>query len=266
VSDEIIEAFNASDSFVVASHDFGKHFAPPVKTNHDKRYWFHNGGAVAPNGDVYFAAVDYSQDYTGDSHIDVLKSSDGGESWKTTRVDTSREMPGCAWAEGCYLGFFGPSAAPAVDAGGTIMLAYNAGDRAGKPEQLYIRTSRDGRDWSPRQLVSDDDPKVNNGFPALAAGASAGDFRLVWQDDRKGSTDRWNTWYRRTTDGGAEWSKAKRLSDLGSGAPYKRPGGYFFPYGDYLEIAVDRAGENHIIWGEGSSYTGPGGTWYTRGR
>ena len=88
----------------------------------------------------------------------------------------------------------------------------------------------------------------------------------MWQDDRNGATNRWNTWYRTTTDGGATWSADARLSDLGSGAPYKHPEGYVFPYGDYLEIAVDGAGTSHVIWGEGASWTGAGGTWYTRGQ
>jgi hypothetical protein len=111
-------AFNASDSYVVASHDYGEHFAAPVKSNQDRRYWFHSGGAVAPNGDVYFATVDYSQDYSGEAHINVLKSEDGGLTWTTTRVDTSEEMPDCEWADGCYFGFLGPSAALAIDSAG----------------------------------------------------------------------------------------------------------------------------------------------------
>jgi hypothetical protein len=28
---------------------------------------------------------------------------------------------------------------------------------------------------------------------------------------------------------------------------------------------VDAGGRNHIVWGEGDSFTGPGGTWYTSG-
>src|SRR6185369_7521675 len=36
-------AYNASDSYVSASHDFGQTFSAPVKTNNDTRYWFHNG-------------------------------------------------------------------------------------------------------------------------------------------------------------------------------------------------------------------------------
>jgi hypothetical protein len=58
--------------------------------------------------------------------------------------------------------------------------------------------------------------------------------------------------------------EAARVSDQPDGATYKTAGGYAFPYGDYLEIAVDAEGRTHLIWGEGASYGGPGGTWYTR--
>jgi hypothetical protein len=264
---DVYIGFNASLSFVSYSHDHGATFSRPVRTSADKRYWFHNSGAVSPQGAVYFGAADFSQDYTGDAHINVLRSIDGGHSWRTIRVDTSREQPDCPWSPGCYLGFFGSSTALAVDPSGTIVLAYNAGDVPRGPQQMYARTSTDGGDtWTPRLEVSDGAPTTNNAFPALAAGPTPGDFRLIWQDDRNGSTTAWNTWFRRTTDGGLTWSDPIRVSDLGVGAPYKNPDGYFFPYGDYVEIAVDGQGTSHLIWGEGLSYVGPGGTWYTRGR
>ncbi len=263
---DVYIAFNASDSYVVVSHNYGASISQPIKTSNDQRYWFHTGGAVASNGDVYFAATDYSQDYTGDTHIDVIKSADGGSTWTTTRVDTSAQMPDCAWAAGCYFGFLGPSAGLAIDPGGKIMIVYNANDVVSSPLKMYVRTSTDGIHWSARQEISNGSATVNNGFPAVAAGLQAGDFRVVWQDDRNGSPTAWNTWYRRTTNSGASWSNALRLSDLGSGAPYKSADGYRFPYGDYFEIAVDGNGTNHIIWGEGASYDGPGGSWYTRGK
>jgi len=75
---DVYIGFNASDSFVVSSHDFGATFSKPVRTNNEKRYWFHTGGIVAPDGSAYFAVTDYSLDYTGDACINVLKSSDGG--------------------------------------------------------------------------------------------------------------------------------------------------------------------------------------------
>ena len=259
-------AFNSSDSYVVASHNFGASFSVPVKTNNDTRYWFHNGGAVAPNGDVYFSAADFSQDYTGDSNVNVLKSTNGGANWTTSQVDTSKEMPPCSWSAGCYFGFLGPSIALAIDGAGRIVIAYHAGDTAGASQKMYVRTSTDGTSWTARQEVSNGSSTVNNAFPAIASTTVNGDFRVTWQDDRNGSTNAWNTWYRRSTNGGTSWSAAIRISDLGSGAPYKSANGYKFPYGDYFEIATDSTGRNHIIWGEGDSYNGPGGTWYTRGQ
>lgn len=264
---DVYIAFNASDSYVVSSHDSGNTFSTPVKTNTDTRYWFHNGGAVSPaNGNVvYFGAADFSNTYAGDAYADVIRSTDGGVTWTTTRVDTSREMPGCAWAAGCYLGFLGTSTVIAADGAGTLMIAYHSNGTPGAPEQMYVRTSTDGVAWSPRTQISDPSPSVNNAFPAIAAGPTAGDFRVTWQDDRNGSTTAWNTWYRSTANGGSSWSAALRLSDLGTGAPYKTAAGYAFPYGDYFEMAVDSTGRNHVIWGEGASYDGPGGSWYTRG-
>jgi hypothetical protein len=57
-----------------------------------------------------------------------------------------------------------------------------------------------------------------------------------------------------------------RLSDRALGAPYKSAAGYRFTYGDYLALSVDGYGINHVVWGEGESWNGPGGTWYTRGQ
>jgi hypothetical protein len=144
------------------------------------------------------------------------------------------------------------------------MLAYNAGDIAGAPQRMWVRTSNDGVNWSERREISNGAPAVNNAFPSLASGSRAGDFRLAWQDDRNGSTTAWNTWYRRTADGSVSWSEPVRVSDQPDGAPYKTTDGYAFPYGDYFEIAVDADGRAHLIWGEGASYSGRGGTWYTR--
>jgi hypothetical protein len=175
-------------------------------------------------------------------------------------------MADCDWAAGCYFGFLGPSTGIAVDSTGAVVVAYNAGNANAAPQRMYVRRSVDrGATWSGRLEVSDPNPAVHNGFPAVAAGPVPGDFRLIWQDTRGGGTGAWNTWMRTTANGGASWSTAQRLSDLGAGAPYKSAAGYAFPYGEYLELTVDGEGRNHAVWGEGASYDGPGGTWYTSG-
>jgi hypothetical protein len=76
--------------------------------------------------------------------------------------------------------------------------------------------------------------------------------------------DRWQVWYRRSTDGGATWGSPVKLSDASGGAAYKTANGFLEVYGDYGELAITSAGKSIAVWGEGTSYDGPGGVWYNR--
>jgi hypothetical protein len=54
-----------------------------------------------------------------------------------------------------------------------------------------------------------------------------------------------------------------KISDAPAGAAgYVGPSGFAEVYGDYGEIGVTSAGKTFATWGEGFSYTGPGGTWF----
>jgi len=55
-----------------------------------------------------------------------------------------------------------------------------------------------------------------------------------------------------------------KLSDATSGAAYKTAAGFLEVYGDYGELAITNTGKSIGIWGEGISYTGPGGVWFNR--
>jgi hypothetical protein len=79
-------------------------------------------------------------------------------------------------------------------------------------------------------------------------------------------TGRWNVWYTTTTDLGATWSTPVRISDATSGTDYKDRRGFTEVYGDYGEIAITSTGTTVAVWGEGSSYDGPGGVWFNRER
>jgi hypothetical protein len=79
-----------------------------------------------------------------------------------------------------------------------------------------------------------------------------------------GNFDAWNVWYRASTNGGATWSAPALISDSTGGAPYKTAAGFGEPYGDYGEAAITNGGKFIGIWGEGPSYTGPGGVWLNR--
>jgi hypothetical protein len=127
-----------------------------------------------------------------------------------------------------------------------------------------ITSADGGRSWTAPHSLGARATVVGADFPKVAAGPRPGDFRAAWEDDGNGA-GAWNIWYRATTNGGASWSRAARLSDRGSGAPYKSRAGFRFPYGDYFGITVDRHGTSYLTWSEGMSYAGPGGTWWAHG-
>ena len=53
-------------------------------------------------------------------------------------------------------------------------------------------------------------------------------------------------------------------ADATSGTAYKSAAGFREPYGDYGEAAITNGGKFIGVWGEGDSYTGPGGAWFNR--
>jgi len=90
--------------------------------------------------------------------------------------------------------------------------------------------------------------------------------RAWYMQTTGGDVDRWNVWYRRSTDGGVSWTAAAKLSDATGGAAYKTPTGFMEPYGDYGELGVTSTGKSIAVWGEGTSSDGPGGVWLNRER
>jgi hypothetical protein len=262
---DVYVAFNSTDSYVSVSHNYGASFSAPVKTNSDALYWFAEGGAVAPNGNVYFSesAEQNSKSPTGPIKLAVVSSTNGGASWTTTFIDTSQQQPACT-VRSCPADFFGAQAALAVDTAGTVMVAYAKSTTAAGPMSLYEVTSTNGVNWSAPVALGSGGATVGADFPALAAGPTAGDFRVAWMDDRNGA-GAFNVWYRSTANSGGTWGSQVRLSNLGSGAPYKTAAGFAFTYGDYFSMAVSSTGTSYVIWGEGPGYAGPGGTWSTSG-
>ena len=264
---DVYVGFNKNDSYIAASHNGGASFERPVRTNPAPtpgHWWDANGAAIAPDGSIYYVVINFLLDYKGPAEINLVSSHDRGASWQSRVVDRSAPPPGCGSVAGCEYGFLSTTASLAIDRSGQLMLLYHASDMTKEPQAMWVSRSSDGINWTPRMQVSQPNEEASNAFPAVAAGPSAGDFRIVWQGNT-GDPHAWNTFYRRSTDGGATWSETVRLSDRTNGAPYKNPAGYLFPYGDYLGLSVDGAGTNHVIWGEGASYSGPGGVWYTRG-
>jgi hypothetical protein len=255
-------AFNQSDSYVSASHDYGRSWAKPVQTNTGGRYWFAEGGAVAPDGHVYFAESAEHQNDKGSVRLAVISSANDGASWTTTYVARSQQQPPCPVAD-CPDDFYGAQISLAVDRAGTILAAYVANAAAGAPMRLYAITSGNGVSWSTPADLGARGTRVGADFPKVASGSRPGHFAVAWEDDRNGAKA-WNVWYRATANRGLSWSPVGRVSDRGSGAPYKTPAGFRFPYGDYFGMTVGSHGTRYLAWSEGNSYDGPGSTWWAR--
>jgi hypothetical protein len=247
--------------YVAVSHDGGRSWNRPVRATTAHLWYYSYGGTIAPDGSVWFAVDgEAGKSQTGDGHIALVRSVDGGASWTTIPMALTHEGASCS-VKNCYPDFYTGQVAVAADSAGAMVCVYAKNDVAQGPNALYVRRSNDGVTWSAPSTIA---AAGNSTSPAVAAGPRPGDFRLVWQDDRNGP-QAWNTWYARSVDDGRTWSTGARLSNRGSGAPYKNRAGYDFPFGDYLGLSVDSAGVNHVIWGEGSAVYVPGGTWYTRG-
>ena len=271
---DVYVGFNHEEEFfVAASHDAGQTFTAVNVNPNPRPGWSLAGGATVDlTGNVFFGWTTYARHAmpTRPVGVYVSRSGDGGRTWNTALLDVSSAPPECA-AQGCETGYLGAQIALASDADGALYALWNSGASNGGPEHIYFSSSTtSGATWSPRASVSTARASVESCFPAITAGSS-GDVRIAWMDTRAtepGHPDRslWNTYYRSSTNGGATWSPAAKLSGAAPGYDYIVPRGFRFPFGDYFSIAIDSQGATHAVWGEGRNYKSPGSIWYTRGR
>ncbi len=271
---DVYVGFNHDEEFFVsASHDAGQTFATvQVNLNAGPGSSLAGGATVDPVGNVYFGWTAYARHEMPRRPVSIYvsRSADGGRTWSTSLLDVSSAPPGCD-AQSCETGYLGPQIALASDAAGALYALWNAGATNGGPERIYFSSSTTaGADWSERANVSNAVLGVEHSFPALVGGA-AGDVRIAWMDARAREAGRlyrplWNTYYRSSTNGGATWSAETQLSGLVRGYDYILPGGFRFPFGDYLSLAIDGEGTTHAVWGEGRNYKSPGSIWYAQGR
>jgi hypothetical protein len=261
---DVYIAFNHSDSYVAQSHDGGVTWAEPIKLNHQDRYHYANGLVVAPNGDVTIANANYprNEGYAGPVKITASRSSDGGATWRTTVVDVVEISAPCL-NEGCPHNHFGGHVALAGGASGNLVIVYDGSNIEGGAQYIYAARSVDGgATWAAPERISPGGREIIATEPAVV-GTGDCDIRVIWLDSRNGM-QRWNTWFRQSTDCGRTWGDDVRISDTVSGRGYVFGRGFDADYGDYSEVAVTSTGATFAVWGEGFSYDGPGGTWYNR--
>ncbi len=261
---------HAQKVWVASSHDGGATFTEVQVNPSGKLGWsLAGGGTVTPNGNVYFSWAGYEQNggAKGKVNLYVSKSSNGGGTWTNTVLDVSGAPPACPEFS-CGWAYLGAQATLASDASGTLYALWNAGAVAKGPERIYFaKSTNGGSSWSAKADVSAAPANTHHAFPAIAAGA-AGDVRISWMDARAAGIglDRWNTYYRSSTNSGLTWSAEVDISTYVPGYSYIFSDGFRFPFGDYYEIEIDDQGKTHVIMGEGYSYDSPGSIWYTKGQ
>jgi len=279
-TDKPILAVRGQDVYVVynhsqtiwsaASHDGGQTFTEVKVNQNGKLGWsLAGGGTVTPNGNAYFAWAGYEGSGGAKNNVNlyVSKTTDGGATWTTSQLDLSKSPPDCS-AYACGWAFLGAQMVITSDASGNLYALWNAGSAARGPERIYFSKSTDGGNtWSAKADVSTAPADTHHAFPAIAATGS-GDIRISWMDARaaNGAMDRWNVYYRSSSNGGSTWTNEVDLSTYVSGSTYIFTDGFRFPFGDYYEMDLDEQGTAHLIFGEGYNYDSPGSIWYVKGK
>lgn len=263
---DVYVSFNhAQKEYVAYSHNGAASFTAVGVNASSKLGWsLSGGGAVTPNGRVYFAWAGYKNNggANGPVYLYTSTSTDGGQTWTTKQLDASGSPPDCS-AFNCGWAYLGAQMTLASDSAGALYALWNSNSADKGPNRIYFARSTDGgASWTPKADVSTAVSGTAHAFPAIVA-AGSGDVRIAWMDNRGGL---WNTYYRTSTNGGALWSAEVDLSTYVSGYSYIQPGGFNFPFGDYFEMDIDGAGKTHAVWGEGFDYDSPGSIWYTRGK
>jgi BNR repeat-like domain len=252
------------DVYVGQSHDYGATWTQQ-KLSDSKRYYYAYDGRVLADGTVVFS--ESSIVYSGSTRVTgavwhhAIISRNRGATWHNVIVAKVPDGEDCV-AAGCGPDFYIGQTSVVSDSAGHLVFAFEGPTVNQGPQRVYVSTSRDeGRTWSAPKPLSVSGENATQ--PRLASSGS-GDVRIWYmQTANHDDPDAWNVWYRSSLNGGATWSPPIKIDDAPPGAAgYVNADGFDEIYGDYGEIAVTNTGKTVATWGEGFSYTGPGGTWF----
>ncbi len=220
------------------------------------------GVAIDSHGHIFISWDSFDKAHSnkgnGPATVWVSRSTDFGKSWTRTVVNVSGAPPHC---NNCGYAYLSSQMALRIGSDDTIYLLWNSTVDLTNfaPERIFFaRSTNDGLSYSPRVNISDAPAGVEHCFPAIAVGQQAGDVRIGWMDKRAGQ---WNLFFRKSADGGEDFSQTVRISSFVPGYPYLTKTGYGSPYGDYFSMVVDQHNRTQMAFGEAPSYQGPGNQW-----
>ena len=168
--------------------------------------------SIAATGNVVH--VVWEEQLMGNMEIFYKRSADGGISW----------------SEGTYLTSAPDSSthASVCVSGSLVSVVWYDYRDGGNPEIYYKRSTNGGINWSADTRLTN-----NTHYSYCPSVSSSGNnVHVVWHDDRNGISD---IYYKRSTNGGSNWSADTRLT--------------FFPSNESAIPSVAASGDNiHLVW------------------
>jgi hypothetical protein len=244
--------------FVARSLDRGATFTAPLRIDDDAVSGLDL--AIGADGIVYLAFADYPR-----RSIRVMRSLDGGETFEASvavapmrtrayvappsqcvrpaivhasiSVDRSdgahRGAVYAAWAD--YPPGVGRTDCPEACGAPAVCV----------PGVYFARSDDGGLTWPPPALVDEERAgEVDRYHQWIRVDRATGDVFVVYKDSRNDSTRAGaDVYLRRSTDGGASWESAVRLSSATSRAATN------FQFGDYQSVAVE-GGQVYAAWAD----------------
>lgn len=270
---------HGKDHFISHSSDGGLTWTEAKVATYDV-VGFAEDGVIDGSGNAWFAWADcQSSNCTGSPASDYRVSKTLAGTTTTTFspiIGQSPQGPPCPYSS-CGFAYFGAQDDIAIDAAGTLYLAYQDGQsHTTQKSPTVIQLSKCSANctaggWTAVGRVDDKTAQnCTSGncyalYPRIDAGA-AGTLTAMWMDDRNDSidgvtdhVDGWNVYTRTSTNGGATWTTpGTQLSVYDPAQAQSRPNGFLFPYGDYMDLAKAPAcpGKYAYTWGEGFNWVG----------
>lgn len=222
------------------SDDLGLTWSPPLTVNTSSANGYYP--AVGIDGEVYVSWVEPL--FSGNAHLYIRHSPDGGQNWSGPRVSMHQIGPNAGGSPQCFnrgVNITFPSVAVDRSDGpfrGRVYVVYS--DGGSNNYNCFARFSDNkGVTWSPQVRLNDNANVTESFWPQVYTGPD-GRVTVGWYDRRKasGGNSLCDFYVTQSVDGGKNWGPNRRMSDT-SVAWCGVPSNISPNFGDYVETICD---------------------------